>query len=259
MTVHTLRNSKSLRQSVSAAEWEARLELAAAYRLMDHLGITDMAHNHITVRVPDEPDAFLIKPSDAFFNEVTASTVEKYDFKGEPRQEGLGRIKGAGVFHAAILAARSDVNATIHSHSPANIGVSCQKHGLLPISQHALHFQGMVGYHEYGGFEADPTLIPMIVRDLAKNDVAFLRNHGALVVGPTLGYAFVSHFQLEMACRAQVAALSAGYDQVVQVAPKAIDYTVTQLHKARERHATGGKDWKGWLRQADRLFPDYQD
>jgi ribulose-5-phosphate 4-epimerase/fuculose-1-phosphate aldolase len=226
---------------------------------MDDLGITDMAHNHICARVPGEPDAFIMKQPEAFFEEVTASNLEKYDLEGNPRQDGLSRIRGAGIFHAAVLKARPDINATIHSHSPANIGVSAHKFGLLPISQHALHFIGKVAHHDYGGLEADPTLIPKIVSDLGDKSVAILRNHGALVCGKSTGEAFIAHFQFEMACRAQVAALSAGMENVTFVAPASQDYTIQQFDAAGARRATGGKDWQGFLRRADRLFSDYRD
>ena len=259
MTVQILKRAPSLKNSIGDAEWQARIELAAAYRLMDREGITDLAHNHICLRVPGEPDAFLMKTPEAFFEEVTASRLEKYDFKGNPRQEGLGPIRGAGVFHAAILEARPDLNATIHSHSPANIAVSAQTFGLLPMSQHALHFLGKVAYHDYGGLEADKSLIPNIVRALGDKPVALLRNHGALVCGRSMGEAYVGHHQFEMACRAQVAALAAGRDHVGLIDPAAQRYTTQQFDAGDSRRSGGGKDWQGLLRRADRLFPDYRD
>lgn len=245
----------TLQGSVSAEEWQARIELAYAYRLMDHFGIVDMAHNHLCVRVPGEPDAFLIKPNDAFFDELTASSLEKYDFEGNPRQKGIGRIKGAGPFHAAIFVARPEVNATIHSHSPANMGVASHAHGLLPINQHALHFIGKLNYHDYLGLEADPVLIPHLVKDLGDKNICILRNHGALICGRSLGYAMVAHYKFELACRGQIAALSAGQN-ITLISESAQATTIKQFDAIEPIIRDGGKNWQGFLRKAERLFPD---
>jgi ribulose-5-phosphate 4-epimerase/fuculose-1-phosphate aldolase len=246
--------------SVSEAEWNARLELAAAYRLMAHWGICDLAHNHLCVRVPDEPDALLIKHSDAFFDEITASSLVKFDFEGNPRQEGFSKLRGGGlVIHAGIMAARPDINATIHSHTAAIMGVGAQKYGLLPINQHAMHFQGKIAYHAFGGFEFDIRQRAPLLKDLGDKTIAILRNHGSLVCGPTIGAAMVQHHQLEIACQGQIAALTAGHDEIVLIDPEVQKYAIEQTKTSNAGRGDGGKDWKGMLRMADRLFPDYRN
>ena len=246
--------------SVSDAEWNARLELAAAYRLMGHWGICDLAHNHLCVRVPDEPDALLIKHSDAFFEEVTASSLVKFDFEGNPRQEGFSKLRGGGlVIHAGIMAARPDINATIHSHTAAIMGVGAQKDGLLPINQHAMHFMGKIAYHRFGGFEFDIRQRAPLLQDLDGKSIAILRNHGSLVCGPSIGAAMVQHHQLEIACQGQVAALTAGRDQAVLIDPEVQKYAIEQTKTSNAGRGDGGKDWKGMVRLADRLFPDYRN
>lgn len=260
MSVQALRNVKSLRESVSQAEWQVRLELAAAHRLMDHFGIRDMAHNHLCARVPGEPDAFLIKPAGALFDEVTASSLIKYDFDGNPRQEGAEKLRGGGlIIHAGLFKARPDIQATIHTHTEAIIGVASQKHGLLPINQHAMHFNGKIAYHDFGGFEFDMQQREPLIRDLGDKMIALLRNHGSLVCGRSIGEAFVEHHILETACKGQIAALSAGIENVVLIAPEVRTYADAQMQAGHERRANGGKDWKACLRMADRLFPEYRE
>lgn len=244
--------------SVSEAEWAARVELAAAYRLMAHFGVTDLAHNHCCLRVPDEPDALLIKAADAFFEEVTASTLVKYDFEGNPRQDGLAKLRGGGlIIHAGILAVRPDINATIHSHTAAIMGVASQKQGLLPINQHAMHFMGKIAYHDFGGFEFDMRQRQPLINDLAGKRIALLRNHGSLVCGGTIGAAMVAHHQLEIACQGQIAALSGGRD-VVLISDNVQSYALEQIKSSQSGREDGGKDWKGMLRMADRMFPDFR-
>ena len=258
MNVQVLAKSSRNPLSVSDAEWNARIELAAAYRLMAHFGVTDLAHNHCCLRVPDEPDAFLIKSAEAFFEEITASNLVKYDFEGNPRQDGLPKLRGGGlIIHAGLMAARPDLNATIHSHTAAIMGVASQKQGLLPINQHSMHFMGQIAYHDFGGFEFDMRQREPLIRDLGDKNIALLRNHGSLVCGPTIGAAMVAHHQLEIACQGQIAALSGG-SEVVLIAPDVQAYAKEQMKAGQSGRADGGKDWKGMLRMADRMFPDYR-
>lgn len=256
MNVRTLSRESGVRAEVSEAEWEARVELAAAYRLMDHYGMIDLAHNHVCLRVPDEPDAFLMKPHAAFFNEVTASTLHKFDFDGEPRQEGVPKLTGGGVvIHGGLFSARPDINATIHSHSPAIIGVASQKHGLLPLSQHAMMFHGRIAYHDFGGFEFDMAMREPLIAAMEGKTIGFLRNHGSLICGATIGAVFVDHYELDIACQAQIATLSAGIDQAIMISPEVQEFASKQIGSKRAGGG-GGKDWAGCLRLADQLFPD---
>jgi ribulose-5-phosphate 4-epimerase/fuculose-1-phosphate aldolase len=249
-------NSRS-QLTISVAEWKARVELAAAYRLMDHFGFTDLAHNHICVRVPDEPDALLIKAGGNFFSEVTASSLIKYSFDGSPRDADQPPLTGGGlIIHAGLLAARPDINATIHAHTPATTGVASQKAGLLPINQHAMHFIGNIAYHTFGGFEFDMDQRAPLIRDLGDKNVALLRNHGSLVCAPSLGEAMVRHHQLEMACAGQIAALAGGRD-VILIDPGVQAYARSQQSRQGGHSNNGGRNWQGLLRLAQRLFPDH--
>ena len=225
---------------------------------MSHFGMTDLAHNHLCLRVPGEPDAMLIRNTDHFFDEVVASNLVKYDFEGNPRQSGAAKLRGGGlIIHAGLLAAQPDINATIHSHTPAIMGVASQKQGLLPINQHAVPFMGKVAYHSFGGFEFDMEQRAPLIRDLGDKFVALLRNHGSFVCGKSIGGAMVKHHQLEIACQGQIAALAGG-SEVILVEPAAQANAMEQITKLGGGRDDGGKDWKGMLRMADRLFPDYR-
>ena len=242
---------------ISPAEWAARVELAAAYRLMDHFGHTDLAHNHICVRVPGEPDALLIKAAGDFFSEVTASSLLKYAFDGTPRTPDVPRLSGGGlIIHAGILEARPDVNATIHSHTSATTGVASQKDGLLPINQHAMHFVGKIAYHTFGGFEFDMDQRAPLLKDLGSRNIALLRNHGSLVCTASLGEAMVRHHQLETACAGQIAALSGGRE-IVLIDAEVQDYATRQQQRQGGHDQNGGRNWQGLLRLARRQYPDH--
>jgi len=259
MNIQAVPRIDSLRDAVSPEEWELRVELAAAHRLMAHFGIQDLTHNHLTARVPGEPGRMLIKPADFMFDEVAASSLLKFDFDGNPVGHDGAKLRGGGlIIHAGLFAARPDINVCFHTHTPAIIGVASQKNGLLPINQHGIRFVGNIAYHDFGGFEFDMEMRAPLVRDLGTKKIALLRNHGSLVCGTSVGEAFVNHHNLEFACQAQIAALAGGAD-VVLISDEVRAYIDRQRGANSDRLGGGGKDWQSCLRMANRLFPDFQD
>lgn len=241
--------------SISSAEKQARIELAACHRVLAHLGVNDLTYNHLSVRVPDEPDALLTKQGTEMFDEVTASSLRKYALDGTPLHDGPPLRAGALVIHAGILQARPDINAVFHTHTPANMGVSSQKHGLLMVNQHAVKFYKRLAYHAFGGFEFNMSQRAPLIESLGPHRVALLRNHGALVCGRTLAEAMTEHQFLEMACRGQIAALSGGAE-VTLIPDEIAAYGVTQVTFENAADA-GAKDWAACLRLAHRLDPSF--
>ncbi len=259
MNIQTVPRIDSLRDSVSPEEWQIRVELAAAHRLMAHFGIQDLTHNHLTARVPGEPDHMLIKPADFMFDEVTASSLLKFDFEGNPIGHKGPNLRGGGlIIHAGLFAARADLNVLFHTHTPAIIGVASQKNGLLPINQHGIRFVGHIAYHDFGGFEFDMDMRAPLVRDLGTKNIALLRNHGSLVCGTSVGATFVAHHNLEFACQAQLAAMTGGAE-VVLISEEVRQTIARQVGGNKDRLDGGGKDWQSCLRMANRLFPDFLD
>lgn len=244
------------RADIGPAEWRCRVDLAAAYRLMDHFGVRDLTYNHLSARVPGADNALLIKPSDYMFGEVTASSLLKYDLDGSPLA-GSDRPLGGGalVIHAGLMRLRPAVNAVFHTHTPANMAVSAQKRGLLPLSQQAMMFYGRIAYHAFRGFEFEPGMEAALDRDLGGHAVAILRNHGALVVGETVAEAFVTHHFLEIACQAQIGAMTT--PDIVMPPAEVCEHAAAQMD-AVAATKNGGKNWGACLRLARRLFPDFE-
>jgi ribulose-5-phosphate 4-epimerase/fuculose-1-phosphate aldolase len=247
-----------IRDICSVKEWQCRLELAAAYRLLDHFGVRDLTYNHLSARVPGEPDAILIKPGDFMFGEVTASNLVKYNLDGSPRTAGAPPLRGGAlVIHASLAKLRPDANAIFHTHTVANMAVSVQKCGLLPITQQALMFYERLAYHAFGGFEFEPGMEDRLHFDLGPHKVAVLHNHGIVIAADSVPEAFVIHHFFEIASQAQIAAMSGGAELHVpspDVCRKAAE-TMDLIEAAKN----GGKNWASCLRLADRLFPDYAD
>jgi ribulose-5-phosphate 4-epimerase/fuculose-1-phosphate aldolase len=260
MAVRLVAKENSVRDQVRADEWAARVELAAGHRVLAHYGVNDMTYNHFGLRVPGEPDAMLIKRTDWMFGEVTASSLLKVDFDGNVRTDtDIQTIKGGAlIIHAGLLKARPDLNATLHTHTVAGMGVAAHKFGLLPINQHALRFYGEMKYHEFEGLEFDHDMTPKLVRDLNGGSFMILRNHGVLVCGGNVSGCVVNHHFLEMACQGQIAALSAGEGNYTIPSDGACEYAHQQYMKGGN-FLEGGKDWAACLRLADRLDPSYKD
>ena len=200
-----------LSQEVSPEEWQARVDLAAAYRLVAREGWDDMLSTHLSARVPGEPGHMLINPYGLLFSQITASSLVKVDFTGQRLSPSPFPHNPAAVtIHGAVLAARSDLNAVIHLHTVANVAVATHREGLLPLNQRALYFLPVLAYHDYEGLALDEAERETLVRNLGDKRAMILRNHGTLACGQSVAQAYVTAFFLESACQMQVATLSCG-------------------------------------------------
>jgi ribulose-5-phosphate 4-epimerase/fuculose-1-phosphate aldolase len=192
---------------ISAEEWALRLELAACYRLFAHLGWTEMIFNHITLRVPGPEPHFLINPYGLHYSEVTARNLVKIDLAGRVIGESAYPINPAGfVIHAAIHAHRPDAHCVIHTHTTAGIAVACKKDGLAYDNFYSAQFWGRVAYHDFEGVTTDLAEQQRLVASLGQAEVLILRNHGLLVIGPSIPEAFIESWSLQRACEVQLAA-----------------------------------------------------
>jgi ribulose-5-phosphate 4-epimerase/fuculose-1-phosphate aldolase len=203
----------TVRERVSGEEWQARVDLAAAYRLVAHYGWDDLIFTHISARVPGPEHHFLINPYGLLFTEITASNLLKVDLEGNLVEPTPYFFNPAGfTIHSAVHAAREDAKCVLHLHTVAGVAVSCQKQGLLPINQTAMLLNDRIAYHEYEGVALLLDERPRLVADLGAKNAMILRNHGTLTVGETVGEAFLSMYFLERACATQIAVLAAGSD-----------------------------------------------
>ncbi len=199
----------SVRARVSEDEWQARVELAAAYRLVAHYGWTHLINNHISLRVPNTEDQFLINPYGLLYEQITASSLVKIDQEGNKLGDSPFNVNAAGfIIHSAIHAVRHDAKCVLHTHTANGVAVSTQRAGLLPISQHSLFVLNSVGYHDFEGPALDADEKPRLQADLGDNRCLILRNHGLLTVGETVADAFVNMYYLEASCQIQVRAQS---------------------------------------------------
>ncbi|OZI73925.1 MULTISPECIES: class II aldolase/adducin family protein [Bordetella] len=262
MTNNGVLRIPSMRGRCSDAEWQARVDLAACYRLVELYGMADMMANHISVRVPDEDNAFLINPYGMMYEEITASCLIKVDLAGnilaKPDFGALdyGINKAGYVIHSAVHEARHDVDCVIHTHSWASMAVSSLACGLLPLTQTAMRFL-KIGYHDYQGVVLDNKEKASLIEDLGQGEALILRNHGALTVGRTVGEAFNWMHRLELACRSQLAAQAT--QQPLQSVPPEILEQTWNNYQPGTRRPYGVMEWPALLRKLDRLDSSYRD
>jgi ribulose-5-phosphate 4-epimerase/fuculose-1-phosphate aldolase len=244
----------SLKGKVGAEEWQVRVELAALYRLVALHGWDDLIYTHISARLPGLEHQFLINPYGLLFDEMTASSLVKIDLEGNILQETPYFINPAGfTIHSAIHAARDDARFVMHLHSDHGVAVAAQKHGLLPISQHALAVLPQLTYHVYEGIALNPDERERLVADLGPKNLMLLRNHGTLAVGDTAAECWIGMYYLERACTMQVMALAGGLDHVRLIPPAVQDEVRSQV----SRGVGGALAWPGCLRKLDRDRPGY--
>src|SRR5437764_9781510 len=249
--------SSSVRDQISTEEWQARVDLAAAYRLVALSGWDDLIFTHISARVPDSEHHFLLNPYGMMFEEVTASSLVKIDLQGNKVMESPHFINPAGfTIHSAVHEARADALCVMHLHTRHGIAVSAQKKGLLPLSQQAMFALSSLTYHDYEGLALDADEKPRLVSDLSDKKFMILRNHGLLTIGRTAAEAFLGMFLLERACEIQILAQS-GSGDLSLIADPIIDRVAAQLSAVTVGQGAS-LTWPGLLRKLDRIDPSYR-
>lgn len=255
--------SMKLREKISPEEWQARVDLAACYRLTAYYEMTDLTFTHISARIPGDPDHFLLNPFGMMFEEITASSLVKTTMDGKVAPGSAYAYNPAGyTIHSAVLAARPDVSCVVHTHTPAGMAVSSLECGLLPMTQTSLRFHNNIAYHDYEGVALDLDERTRLSRDLGKHQAMILKNHGLLTAGRTVAEAFVLMHRLEVSCRAQIQALSTG-QKPIKLSENVLNHAAGQFNSMANPFSGaaqpfGEREWPSLCRMMDRVDPSYK-
>jgi ribulose-5-phosphate 4-epimerase/fuculose-1-phosphate aldolase len=249
-------NGTSLQDSVSAVEWQLRVDLAACYRLVAVYGWTDLIFTHISARIPGPEHHFLINPYGLMFDEITASSLIKVDRHCNKVIDSPFPVNPAGfVIHSAVHEARDDVQCVLHLHTRAGVAVSAQKCGVLPISQQSTFVLASLAYHDYEGVAFRDAEKPRLQADLGERNFLMLRNHGLLTVGKSVADAFLAMYVFETACQIQISAQAGG--ELTSVHPQIIS-GVAQAMKVQTDGLGAAFVWPSLLRKLERIDPGYK-
>ena len=248
-------NIASLKEVVSAEEWQTRVDLAACYRLVAMHGWSDLVFTHISARLPGPEHHFLINPYGLMFDEITASSLVKVDQQCNKLLDSPFPVNPAGfVIHSAVHEVREDAHCVIHTHTRAGVAVSAQKCGILPISQQSTFVLASLAYHGYEGVAFRDDEKPRLQADLGQANFMVLRNHGLLVASRTISDAFLAMYTFEAACQIQLAAQAGG--ELVEVDPRIVK-GVGEAMRVQTGGMGGAFAWPALLRKLDKLDPGY--
>ncbi len=253
----------SLKGKIGEAEWEARVDLAACYRLVHLWEMSDMIANHISVRVPGEPDHFLINPYGYLYEEITASSLVKVDLDGNILWKpdfDYGINRAGFVIHSAIhMAHASRHRVVMHTHTRAGMAVCALKDGLLPISMVATAFHGKLSNHDYEGPSLDLDERGRLLKNLGDNQAMMLRNHGLLVTGRSVPEAFLRLYRLERACQIQIDAAAAGALNVMgdNLAAKS-GADMDSFSERESANGIGDLEFAALIRKIDKTDPGWR-
>ena len=248
---------RSVKAHVTPEEWAVRTDLAAAYRAVALYGWDDLVFTHISARVPGGHH-FLINPYGMMFEEITASSLVKIDLAGNKVMDSPFEINPAGfTIHSAVHEAREDAHCVMHLHTLEGVAVSCQKQGLLAISQQSLFPLSSVAYHAYEGVALNPEEKARLVADMGDKHNLILRNHGLLTCAESVADAFLYMYILQKACEVQVRA-QAGGGELIPIAPAIVD-GIRKASKVVLRQSGGMIAWPGILRKLDRMDASWRE
>lgn len=236
-------------------ERQARVDLAAVYRLLAHHGWGDVIFNHAAMRCPGNPRHFLIKRHELLYTEVTASNLVEVSLDDD-LDESAGVNRPGFTLHSGVLRGRPDVNCSVHVHPDEGVAISALQHGLQPVSQSAMRFYGRVGYHDYEGLTDSFDERERIIAALGRNRALVMRHHGITTVGATAREAFSLMKEFVRAARIQLMMQSSG-DKVLEIAPEICEHVAAQY----ELHDRGraSAEWPAYLRLLDGIDPSYRD
>ena len=243
-------------------EWQARVQLAACYRVFAMLGWTEMIYNHITVRLPDSVASgvkqFLINPFGLHYSEVTASKLVKIDLQGQVLDGSPHPVNPAGfTVHAAIHDGLPDAHCVMHTHTTAGVAVACLQGGLQQSNFYTAQMHGMVAYHDFEGITIHADEGPRLLQSIGRRQAVILRNHGLLAWGQTLPQAFVILWTLQRACEVQLATLAMG--PAIPVPEAVAERSTRDALQFNPRYGAGQDVFDALVRQVDRTDTSYRN
>lgn len=242
----------------SEAEWQARQQLAACYRIFDHLGWSESLYNHISFRVPGEDGAFLINPFGLLYSEVCASNLVKIDIDGNVLDGSSYPVNKAGFTQHSHFHRHLDwAHAICHTHTTAIMSVCSLEGGLQPINFYACSLIGRVAYHDFEGITVRPEEGDRLIRNLGDKRVLMLKNHGPVILGRTIPEIFFVHWALQRACEIQLATLSMG--KAVTVPDAVLAVHQRDMKEVQLPGGLGQADFDAWVRQIDRIDRSWRE
>lgn len=242
----------------SEAEWQARQQLAACYRIFDLLGWSESIYNHISLRLPQEDGAFLINPFGLLYSEICASNLVKIDIDGNTLDGSPYPVNKAGFTqHSYFHRHLPHAHAICHTHTTAQMAVCSLEGGLQPINLYACSLVGRLGYHDFEGVTVRPEEGERLLRNIGDRPILMLRNHGPVVTGRSIPEMFLLQWTLQRACEVQMATLGMG--RAIQVPDEVVTVNQRDMAQLQPPGRQGAPDFDAWVRKLDRIDRSWRD
>jgi ribulose-5-phosphate 4-epimerase/fuculose-1-phosphate aldolase len=242
---------------ISREEWQARVQLAACYRIFDHLGWVEMIYNHITLRIPGEDQHILINPFGLHYSEVTASNIIKIDLQGNKLSQSGYPVNPAGITpHTMIHANIPNAHCVMHTHTTAGLAVACTKGGISMTNFYSAQLAGKIAYHDFEGITVNRDEGPRMLKSIGDKPVVVLRNHGLLAWGRSVSQAFVTLWTAQRACEIQVASQGLN-DELIELPQHVLDQCTRVSLQYDENYGGGADVFNALVRQIDRKDRSY--
>ena len=244
---------------MSATETELREQLAACYRIFDHMGWSEMIYNHITVKIPGDDEQFLINPYGLHYSEVKASNLVKVDIQGNKVDDSPYAVNPAGlVIHTAIHAARPDIHCIAHTHTTEGMAVACSQEGLRTDNFYSALLNNRIAYHDFEGITVMDDEKPRLVKSLGDNNILILRNHGLLVGGRSIPETFQTMWGLQRACEVQVTTDASGKTPI-PINDEVLAKTAQLMNLQAMGGPAGGLEFDALTRVIAKIDPSYKE
>ncbi len=242
----------------SDAEWQARQQLAACYRLFNHLGWTELIYNHISLRVPGPERHFLINPFGLHYSEVCASNLVKVDLSGKVLSDSRWGVNAAGFTpHATLHANVPNAHCVMHTHTTAGMAVASSAAGLTITSFYAAQLGGRVAYHDFEGITVHADEGARLLVNIGNKPAVILRNHGLLAWGPSVPSAFYTLWILQRSCEIQIAGANLG--PAIPIPPEIQQRCQVDAARVNPDPDFGRETFDGMVRVIDRIDPSWRE
>jgi ribulose-5-phosphate 4-epimerase/fuculose-1-phosphate aldolase len=218
--------------------WQARVDLAACFRMAARHGLEEGICNHFSAVVPGYDDLFIVNPYGYAFRELTASKLLVCDFHGNV-VAGDGQPEATAFYiHARIHLNVPRAKVVFHTHMPYATALSMTEgEPLIFAGQTALKFYGRTAVDQtYNGLALDNSEGDRIAAAIGEADIVFMKHHGVMVLAPTIAAAWDDLYFLERACQVQCLALATGR-QVLPVPTPIAEATARQIREADDESA----------------------
>lgn len=253
-----IRSNSGKPPHISQEEWDLRVQLAACYRIFDHLGWSLIIYNHITLRIPGPEHHFLINPFGLRYDEVTASNLVKIDLDGNKVEPSEYDVNPAGfLIHSAIHRNVPDAACVMHTHTREGLAVACKKDGLRNTNFYSAMLFDHIAYHKFEGITLRADEQDRMVKSIGHKPIVILRNHGLLVHGRTMHEAFQRMLTLQWACEAQVATDSIRGD-ALEVDAESTRISTRDTMLFGEQPVCGVDSFTALQRVIERRDPEYR-